>query len=186
LGHPITLNAKVEGDPKLQLLAGIDFTLRDGRVEEACPVDIAPQSSKVAHKTSNDVCCNVLLSGGLQAHENLGGHTIDRHVGKSDDELLARLAAEPSIPAASTFNTLAEANSATVEALRSSQKEICSWLSSSISSLTLTYAKEGGSVGRVMLRGAMSSYPGSQVRLVLRSSTNSPIGFYVLTSFPLP
>jgi hypothetical protein len=36
----ITLNARVEGDPQLRLLAGIDFTLRDGRVEEgSCPVD---------------------------------------------------------------------------------------------------------------------------------------------------
>ncbi|MFQ3614001.1 MAG: hypothetical protein SNJ68_09850 [Cyanobacteriota bacterium] len=42
---PITLNAKVEGDPELRLLAGVDFTLRDGRVEEACPVDFASQRS---------------------------------------------------------------------------------------------------------------------------------------------
>ncbi|NJL99659.1 MAG: hypothetical protein HC924_13055 [Synechococcaceae cyanobacterium SM2_3_2] len=40
----ITLNARVEGDPELRLLAGVDFTLRDGRVEgEVCPVDFSSQ-----------------------------------------------------------------------------------------------------------------------------------------------
>ncbi|NJK65010.1 MAG: nucleotidyltransferase domain-containing protein [Synechococcaceae cyanobacterium SM2_3_1] len=31
----ITLNSEVTGDPQLRLLAGVDFTLRDGRVEES-------------------------------------------------------------------------------------------------------------------------------------------------------
>jgi hypothetical protein len=43
---PISLNARISGDPQLRLLAGVDFTLRDGRVEEAsCPVGFSSQRS---------------------------------------------------------------------------------------------------------------------------------------------
>ncbi|MFQ3584069.1 MAG: hypothetical protein SNJ85_03925 [Cyanobacteriota bacterium] len=35
---PVTLNARVEGNPQLRLLAGIDFTLRGGSVEDFCPL----------------------------------------------------------------------------------------------------------------------------------------------------
>ena len=163
----------------------MDFTLRDGSVEEpTCPL---PQANNPARSSvpSNTACCNILLSGGLQAHEDLGGHTIDRHVGKSDAELLARLAAEP-VPAVSTFHTLTEANRATREALRFAERDICSWLSNSSSQLALDYRQEEGSVGRVIPRGSTSSIPGSGVRLVLYRSTSSPIGFYIRTSFPIP
>jgi len=50
----ITLNARVEGDPQLRLLAGIDFTLRDGRVEEACPVDFRGEGSSQQLERSTD------------------------------------------------------------------------------------------------------------------------------------
>lgn len=36
-----------------------------------------------------------------------GGHLIDRHVAKSESDLAARLAQNPQIPAASTFENLA-------------------------------------------------------------------------------
>lgn len=37
-------------------------------------------------------------------HENFGGHVIEKHVNKSDAELLARLQAEPRLGATSTFS----------------------------------------------------------------------------------
>jgi hypothetical protein len=41
----------------------------------------------------------------LRADEALGGHTLARHVGKTDAELAARLKREPQISAASTTPT---------------------------------------------------------------------------------
>jgi hypothetical protein len=41
--------------------------------------------------------------GGLAAHEVAGGHTIAKHVGQTEAQLAAKLAAEPNISAASTF-----------------------------------------------------------------------------------
>ncbi len=41
--------------------------------------------------------------GGLAAHELKGGHLIDRHVGKTDGQLLERLKNNPKITGSSTF-----------------------------------------------------------------------------------
>ncbi len=49
----ITLNAEVTGDPQLRLLAGVDFTLRDGRVEDVCPF---PQTNNPARSANDDEC----------------------------------------------------------------------------------------------------------------------------------
>ena len=47
---------------------------------------------------------HLVPGGGLMAHEGLdGGHTLAKHVGKSDEFLRHRLATEPRIKAASTF-----------------------------------------------------------------------------------
>jgi hypothetical protein len=49
----ITLNARATGDPQLRLLAGVDFTLRDGRVEDEC---LFPQANNTARSANEDEC----------------------------------------------------------------------------------------------------------------------------------
>src|SRR5262249_48341786 len=39
----------------------------------------------------------------LSVDEAMGGHTLDRHIGKTDEELVARLHREPDISSASTY-----------------------------------------------------------------------------------
>ena len=59
--------------------------------------------------------------GWLQFHESAGGHTIARHVGGTDAELLARIQNSPRISGTSTFldQTMAESViSATIGANR--------------------------------------------------------------------
>ena len=56
----------------------------------------------------------------LAAEEAAGGHTIARHVGRTEAQLRARLAQQANIPAASTFKTLQEAERAVAAALRAS------------------------------------------------------------------
>ena len=46
---------------------------------------------------------------GLAAEEASGGHTILKHIGQTEAQLRARLAAQGGIKAASTFKTLADA-----------------------------------------------------------------------------
>jgi hypothetical protein len=63
----------------------------------------------------------------LAAHEAQGGHTIARHVGRTETELRARLASQKSIPAASTFQTLAQAEHAVTKGLQANRVAIAQW-----------------------------------------------------------
>lgn len=58
----------------------------------------------------------------LAAEEGLGGHTIARHVGGTEAELRLRLA-QSRIPAASTFRSLGEAESAVAQTLRANRRQ---------------------------------------------------------------
>lgn len=55
--------------------------------------------------------------GGLAAHEAAGGHLLLKHVGQSESQLMARLAAEPRITGSSSFYDRAVAESAVSDAL---------------------------------------------------------------------
>ncbi|MGW0709367.1 RNase A-like domain-containing protein [Streptomyces sp. NPDC002643] len=63
-----------------------------------------------------------------------GGHTIDKHVGKTDDQLLQRLRDQanssgvPTIPAASSFPDLASAQKYTQFCIRQKSADIDAWL----------------------------------------------------------
>ncbi|MFG2993570.1 RNase A-like domain-containing protein [Streptomyces sp. NPDC048257] len=79
----------------------------------------------------------------LAANEYLGGgHTLDKHVGKTDEQLAQRLRdqsnpsntwpenAKPSIGGSSSFKTIADAQRLTEQNLRLKQAEIDAWLAS--------------------------------------------------------
>ncbi|NJL28078.1 MAG: hypothetical protein HC897_09350, partial [Thermoanaerobaculia bacterium] len=87
--------------------------------------------------------------GGLAFHEKAGGHTLARHVGKSDSDLLSRLADEPNISGASSFPSRDVAETAIGELLVANQSRIESWLRGSGERLVLT--------GRGASRGGVTS-----------------------------
>ena len=63
----------------------------------------------------------------LSIDEARGGHTLARHVGKSDAELLARLKAEPDISAASTYTDRATAERVVAQVITKKRAEIEKW-----------------------------------------------------------
>lgn len=79
----------------------------------------------------------------LAANEYLGGgHTLDKHVGKTDEQLAQRLRdqsdpsttwpenAKPTIGGSSSFKTIGDAQRLTEQNLRLKQSEIDAWLAS--------------------------------------------------------
>ncbi|SFD27842.1 Pre-toxin TG [Clostridium uliginosum] len=44
------------------------------------------------------------LNGGLDVHESMGGHLLEKHVGKTEQELLDRLKNQPKISGSSSFS----------------------------------------------------------------------------------
>ena len=120
-------------------------------------------------------------AGPLAAHDP-AGHLNGTHIGKTDAELTARLGAEPGIPAASTFNSAAEAEAAVAATLRQTAAQFWEWLAAGATGkLELTGSFSGGSV---MLRGATASTPGSGITLILKGSGGG--NWFILTGFPIP
>ncbi|WP_371827757.1 RNase A-like domain-containing protein [Vreelandella zhanjiangensis] len=123
--------------------------------------------------------------GTLIFHENLDGHTIRRHVGKTDEQLLQRLEAEPDILGSSTYPDLETAQRATGEVLSRNRDSIQNWLTSSKNRLPLDETLDY-EVGRVIPQGATASQLTNRAFVLLAKDSMSPSGYRVHTSFPKP
>jgi hypothetical protein len=127
--------------------------------------------------------------GGLAAHEAAGGHTLARHVGKSDQYLLHRLnsSVEP-VGAASTFLTRAHAESSVGATLSAQSSEVARWLAAGSSSaekrssmvLRATFPEP---IGRLVTRSSEGILAVNSVRVVLLREPSHPLGYYVRTAY---
>ena len=122
--------------------------------------------------------------GGLAGHEAAGGHVLARHIGMTDADLLARLASNPRISAASTFNTRAVAESSVAGLLNANAAGVGSWLAGSGSRLVLNGSH--GVTGRSVAQGSSSISNVTGVRAVLVRDPNLSVGYRVQTAFPTP
>jgi hypothetical protein len=87
-----------------------------------------------------------LLQHEAQAGSRLGGHTILKHVGKTEAELRARLAAERDLRAASSFTTLGSAERAISRGLSTNTLRIQTWAKNAPSGRTLIIDYAAGSI----------------------------------------
>ncbi|WP_345415915.1 RNase A-like domain-containing protein, partial [Halioxenophilus aromaticivorans] len=126
-------------------------------------------------------------SGGtLIFHENLDGHTIRRHVGKSDQRLLKRFDSEPDILGSSTYPDIETAQRVVGNVLSKNQAKVREWLSNSAKRrLTLNETLDY-EVGRVIPQGAKTSQPSNKSFVLLIKDPIAPKGYRVHTSFPKP
>ncbi|HEX2077899.1 MAG TPA: RNase A-like domain-containing protein, partial [Longimicrobium sp.] len=137
---------------------------------------IAPQAAVVT------VAGARLLSGGLRAHERLGGHTIAQHVTTTLPRMATRLARNPNLTSVSRFFDLRHADASVQGALVQNSARIQSWLSGNAPDLAFNHAV-GRNVGEILHRGASSPVPGSVVRLFLVRNPASPVGYHVHTAY---
>jgi len=121
----------------------------------------------------------------LQGDERLGGHTLARHVGKSDEELAERLRREPQISAASTYPDETLARRVVGTAIAQGRGRIRGWAQRSgpRPNLVLNYQSGGVPIGRALARGARVSRAATRAIVVLRWSERHQ-RWYVLTSYP--
>ncbi len=129
----------------------------------------------------------------LAEHEALtgqhpGGHTIERHVGKTADELFARLERRPRLPATSTFRTLNDAEILTTRTLYAHKNEIEMWVKNAPKGvpwrrkITMQFASPTGIVARRGSREIRNCYR-VEVWLELTSYNGKP--YFILTAMPL-
>ena len=119
----------------------------------------------------------------LARDERRGGHTLDKHVGRTDDQLRERLNRERDISAASTWTDLASAEQTVAAAIRANQSKIDRWTDRGYPRPNLALHFDAGRpIGRTMHHGENSSEPCSGAVVVLKADRDG--GFFVLTTYP--
>jgi len=119
----------------------------------------------------------------LARDEQRGGHTLDKHVGRTDDQLRERLDRERDISAASTWSDLNAAEETVAAALRANQAKIDRWNERAYPRTNLALHFDAGRpIGRTMRHGENSSEPCSGAVVVLKAGRDG--GFFVLTTYP--
>lgn len=122
--------------------------------------------------------------GGLAAHEARGGHLIERHIGKTDEELLQRLESNSTITGASTFADRATAEKITNEVLSNPRntEKINRWLNNPDSKPTLPLRYRGTDItGRHVPKGSEIISEVTNARIVLKKDRD---GSFIITGYP--
>lgn len=122
-----------------------------------------------------------LPGGSLEAHEGRG-HTLERHVGRSTEQLRERQRAERK-PEVSTFPDLATAERAIARALYEKRREINAWLTEGAQGDTAVTWRGADVVGSVLRERAGGTVPGHTTHVVLYASDRFPEGFAIVTAY---
>ena len=120
----------------------------------------------------------------LSVDEKRGGHTLARHVGRTDEQLSERLRRETGISAASTYTNRQIAERTVGRVLDAERSRIATWARRSTNrpNLALDYrGKPDEILGRTLRRNGRASIPSTEAVVVLRADGRD---FYVLTSYP--
>ena len=123
------------------------------------------------------------------AGSRLGGHTMARHVGQTDAQLLARVrtATRPGPKAVSTFADLATAERAITETLRVNAAAVRAWSRGAAAGSKSPELEHvlGYVVGRGVQFGSTAVNDLSGVRIILKMESYNGKPFYILTAYPI-
>jgi hypothetical protein len=116
----------------------------------------------------------------------IGGHTLLKHVGKTEAELRARLLAQRSVPVASTFTSLEVAERTLYQGIRANAAAIEQWarFAAPGAKQPFFYSVRGGQVGFGVVRATNQLVHLSRVRIVLKMEQYNGKLYYILTAFP--
>jgi len=121
----------------------------------------------------------------LSQDEAAGGHTLRKHVGRTDGELRQRLRHERNIAAASTWTDRETAERAVGAAIEQNRDKVNGWLNRQGGHPNLVIDYDGDPshpIGRTLNRDADQAEPCTHATIVLKWS--GPSDYYVLTSYP--
>lgn len=122
--------------------------------------------------------------GWLSSHEHSGSHTLLKHVGQSDEQLLRRLADDPNLPSASTFASQRRAEGLLSTFLEQRSRSISEWLASRAPRCRLDGHMHAVTGRTAWPDGHLDFVNG--VRVILVRDVSMPQGYRILTSFPQP
>jgi hypothetical protein len=148
-----------------------------------CGPSLAPESplTEETRKASTEV--REAERYDLERDESRGGHTLARHVARTDEQLQERLRKERNISAASTWTNQQTAEVTVGAALRAERGRIESWMRRGERRPNLALHFEAGQpIGRSLRRGASEPVNCTSAVIVLRAAGSD--SFYVLTTYP--
>ena len=121
----------------------------------------------------------------LARDEERGGHTLERHVGRSEADLIDRLAREREIGTASTYTDRDTAERIVGLTLANHRGRVGAWLARDAPRPNLALDYRGTEpIGLSVRRGARQSVVCTDATVVLRSAGRD--GYFVPTSYPEP
>lgn len=141
-----------------------------------------PASAKAMAESLHGMAVNLTPSNVMTLLN--GGHAIQRHVGRTPDQLKERLKDEPHIAAASSFLDIDKAVMAITEDLKGNASAITNWISTGKVKREFDWDTEE-KIGISVIRDDDEVYDCTEVRTVLKvrwGSTGTP--FFILTAFP--
>jgi Bacterial CdiA-CT RNAse A domain len=119
----------------------------------------------------------------LERDESRGGHTLSRHIARTDEQLEERLHKERNISAASTWTNREIAEETVAAGLRANRERIENWMRRGERRPNLALHFDAGRpIGRSLRRAESAAVPCASAVIVLRA--DGPDGFYVLTTYP--
>ena len=124
----------------------------------------------------------------VQSHEDLGGHTGERHIGKSENWLKNRLRNEPETENASSFYNDNVANRTQGEFVQGFREDLKAWLETKEGRFVreITMKEPIGIVVRRNKKGEpLAAVQTNKARMILVRD-NSSQGWHIRTSFPIP
>ena len=112
------------------------------------------------------------------------GHTLERHVGKTDEQLKERLRTD-NVSAASTYYDKETETKAVKDSLKQHEKEKKKWLKESKENRLVLNTKHNFAVGKTVLKKDMRVKDGLRNTVtVLQRDKGSQLGFKIITSYP--
>ncbi|MBW5458712.1 MAG: RNase A-like domain-containing protein [Clostridium sp.] len=128
-----------------------------------------------------------ILNGGLDVHESKGGHLLEKHVGKSEQELLERLNNQSKISGSSSFYDKYVAENVCYKILSDdvNKIKIKEWLSDSKKGNKLVLKYNGSDsklVGIGVKRGENMAKDMYNGKIILKKDGKG--GYYILTGYP--
>ncbi len=126
---------------------------------------------------------NQKASGWLQSHEDAGGHTIERHVDKSDSYLKKRVSSG-NIMEASSFVSLSAAEQIIAMGLWQNIDELSLWMKNPNGADRMVIeAHDPIIIGKGIRKNEQKISPRYGVRIVLQKTKNKKSAF-ILTAYP--
>jgi hypothetical protein len=123
----------------------------------------------------------------IEMQEAAGGHTIERHVGKSESWLRKRIETDPTLRidgVASSFRNETIANRTQGQFIKQNKQAIIDWLKGESNRPFTDVVKMKEPIGIVVERSKSGFVETTKARIVLVKD-NSEHGWHILTSFPI-